>query len=172
MGLREELGYDTRSPNVLQRTVQRVAASRPGAYLFSKTARYVDRLALRVTGGRSTAAELMGGFAVLTLTTTGAKSGQPRTSALLGVPSDDGNLALVGTNFGQRATPAWFHNLRAHPEASVEYRKTVVPVRSREAEGEERERIVEAAEKLYVGFAAYQRRIDHRPIHVMVLEPR
>ena len=163
------LGYQPSPPNPLQRVVQRVAATRPGAWLFSKTARYVDRVALRLTKGRSTAAGWMAGLPVITLTTTGAKSGLQRTSALLGVP-DTGNLGLLGTNFGQASTPAWFHNLDAHPDASVEYRGMVVPVRAHEAEGDERERIVTAARSLYLGFAAYEQRIDGRPIHVMVLE--
>ena len=170
MDLCGRLGYELSQPNVLQRAVRQIAASRPGAWVFSKTARYLDRAVLRVTKGRTTAAGVIAGLPTISLTSTGAKSGKPRTSVLLGVPID-GNLGLVGTNFCQRSSPAWFHNLVAHPEASVEHRGTVVPVRAHEAEGEERDRIAARARELYVGYAAYERRIDHRPIHVMVLEP-
>ena len=52
------------------------------------------------------------------LTTKGAKSGEPRTVAVYGIPHPDG-LALIASNFGGAKHPAWYHNLKANPEATV-----------------------------------------------------
>ena len=52
------------------------------------------------------------------LTTTGAKSRQPRTVAIYGIPHPDG-LAVIASNFGGTKHPAWYHNLKAHPRATV-----------------------------------------------------
>lgn len=89
---------------------------------------------------------------------------------LLAIPSGD-NLAVIGTRFGQRNTPGWYFNLRAHPRAEVAYRGKTVDVAAREAEGEEREDIWARARQIYPGYEAYARRIRGRPIHIMLLEP-
>lgn len=52
------------------------------------------------------------------LTTTGARTGQPRTLPVLGLPDGD-RFVVIASNFGQRHNPAWYHNLRAHPQATV-----------------------------------------------------
>lgn len=58
------------------------------------------------------------GFRALMLHSTGARSGQPRTSPLLYIRDGD-DVALIGTNFGQPKHPGWTANLLAHPEAAV-----------------------------------------------------
>jgi deazaflavin-dependent oxidoreductase (nitroreductase family) len=89
---------------------------------------------------------------------------------LVGVPSGD-QIAVIGTRFGQPRTPGWYFNLRADPRAEVGYRGRTVPVVAREAEGDEREAVWARGCQIYAGYQAYARRLDHRQIHVIVLEP-
>jgi hypothetical protein len=94
--------------------MQRVASSRAGAWLFSKTLYPVDKVLFRMTGGRLTLPSLTAGVSVIMLTTNGAKSGKTRTMPLLGIPVGE-NLAIIGSNYGQKATPGWVYNLEADP---------------------------------------------------------
>ncbi|MGH9230996.1 MAG: nitroreductase/quinone reductase family protein [Acidimicrobiales bacterium] len=105
------------------------------------------------------------------MASTGARTGQRREVPLVGVPSGD-QIAVIGTRFGQPRTPGWYFNLRAEPRAEVGYRGRTVPVVAREAEGDEREAVWARGCQIYAGYQAYARRLDHRQIHVMVLEPR
>src|SRR3954466_7205590 len=104
MAVAADLGYSFRKPNLLQRSMQAFAGSRPGAWFFSKALRHLDTLVGKLSGGRTTIAELMAGLPVIDVTTTGRRSGQARTSHLVAVPHGE-TLALLGTNFGQSGTP-------------------------------------------------------------------
>jgi deazaflavin-dependent oxidoreductase (nitroreductase family) len=170
VGLIDELSYEIPTANRFQRFVWKVSASRPGAWLFAKTLHHVDRLVLRLSGQRVTVPGVLAGIPVLTLTTTGAHTGQRREVPLLGVPSGD-QIAVIGTRFGQPRTPGWYYNLRADPHADVGYRGRSVPVVAREADGDEREAVWARGCQIYAGYQAYARRIDQRKIHVMILEP-
>src|SRR3954462_11963418 len=99
-------------PDPIRRFLQRLPATRPGAWFFARTSHHLDRWTLQLSGGRYTLANLLTGIPVLTLTTTGARSGQPRSVPLLGFP-DGERIVLVASNFGQAHYPAWYHNLRA-----------------------------------------------------------
>lgn len=110
----------------------------------------------------------MAGIPVITVVTTGARTGQRRATPLLGVPAGD-DLAIIGTRFGQRGTPGWYYNIRASPAAEVSYRGKSVTVAAREAAGKEWQDIWERARKIYAGYEAYARRIQDRQIHIMVL---
>ena len=170
MTLAEQLGYAHKKPNLFQRANRRFARSSFGAWMFAHTLRYGDKVMAKYGKGR-TIPELVAGLPMVFVTSTGAKSGAKRTSALLAVPAGEG-LALIGTNFGQPKTPNWYYNLRKHPDAEVRYREKSVAVTAREvAPGPERQTILRAARKIYAGYAAYEARITDRPIHVMVLEP-
>jgi len=168
VGLQTELGYRVRPASAPQRAVQRCASTRPGAWLFAKTAHHLDGWALRLTRGRSTLAGVVAGIPVVTVTSTGRKSGRPRTVPLLGVPVAD-DLALVGTNFGQDALPAWYLNLTADPRGEVAYGDRVVAVTAREADAAEWEEVLRTAASIYPGYAAYRARITGRAIPVLVL---
>ena len=169
MTLAEQLDYAHTRPNLFQRAMRRFSKSTVGAWLFARTLRYCDALLLRFAHGR-TAPELLAGLPTVFVTTTGARSGEKRTSPLVAIPIDEG-LALVGTNFGQKATPAWYYNLRKHPDAEVRYHDRSVAVTAREVEaGELRDRIMRRARRIYAGYAAYEARITDRPIHVMRLD--
>jgi deazaflavin-dependent oxidoreductase (nitroreductase family) len=166
--LADELGYRHRRPNPAQRAVRRFASTRVGARLFSVVAPRVDRALARVGGGR-TVAEVAAGLPTVLVTTTGARTGRARTTPLAAIPDGDA-LALVGTNFGGPRAPAWYANLRAHPDAEVRYRGRGVRVRARAATAAEHARVMATAKRVYAGYAAYERRITGRTIPVLLLE--
>ena len=107
---------------------------------------------------------------MLLLDHVGAKSGRRRTSPL--VYAEDGNqLVLVASKGGHPRNPAWFHNLRANPDTTVQVGSERRRVHAREARPEERGRLWEKAVQTYGGYREYQRRTD-REIPLIVLEPR
>ena len=110
MGVLHDLGYEVKSANRLQRIMQAVASSRPGAWMFSKTLHQQDKVLFNATGGRLTVSSVLAGLPVVMVTTTGAKTGQSRTMPLLGIPVGD-DLAVIGSNYGQKNTPGWVYNL-------------------------------------------------------------
>lgn len=168
MSLVELLGYRHRPANAAHRAVQRVAATRPGSWVFAKASPPLDRWAFSVSDGRWTLASALAGLPVVLLTTTGARSGLPRTAPLVGIPHD-GDLAIIGSGYGQQPTPGWVHNLRAHPRAEVGYRGVRAPAVA--TAPDDPTPIWDAAIELYPGYAAYPRRAAHREIAVFVLRP-
>ena len=113
---------------------------------------------------------VLAGLPVLMVTTTGRKSGQPRTTPLIAPPVGD-TVALLGTNFGQANTPAWVLNLEADPHATVEYHNATKAVVARPATDAERDEIWQVADGVYGGYAKYQQRITGRQIRLFVLDP-
>jgi deazaflavin-dependent oxidoreductase (nitroreductase family) len=167
-GLVQDLDYKLPVPGAVQRAMWHISSSRPGAWLFARSMTQVDKLVLRMSRGQVTLAGAAAGIPVLTITTTGARSGLRRTTPLLGVPSG-GDIAVIGTNFGQPGTPGWYYNLRAQPRAEVTYRNRSVTAIAREADAEERQAILAQARKIYGGYEAHARRITGRQIPVMIL---
>lgn len=153
-----------------QRLVQRIAYSRPGVWLFSRTLHYIDLPLLRLTRGRVSVPTVLAGLPVITLTTTGAKSGMPRTMPVLGIPDGD-RFVVIASSWGRRKHPAWRHNLRAHPRATVSLAGRTGVYDARETAGEERDMFWRRAVALYPGFSAYERTAGKRRISVFVLEP-
>jgi deazaflavin-dependent oxidoreductase (nitroreductase family) len=86
-------------------------------------------------GGRFEGTEL------LLLTTTGAKSGEPRVAPLV-VFRVDGKLLIVAGYGGADVNPAWVHNLRAHPRAHVELATGALDVIARELDPSERDVVI------------------------------
>jgi deazaflavin-dependent oxidoreductase (nitroreductase family) len=129
----------------------------------------------RRTGGRL--GHSAPGFpTMLLLDHVGARSGQPRTTPLLYFthPDDPDDLVIVASYGGHPRHPAWFHNLRAHPDTTVQVRNEVRPVHARIATDEERVRLWPAAIATYRSFAGYQRRAEEvgRTIPFVVLTRR
>ena len=164
----QPITYD--QANVVQKVLRRFAASGPGAWLFARVLHRIDRPVHRLTRGRYTFASLLSGIPVVMLTTTGAKSGQPRTVPVLGIPAQ-GGVAIIASNFGQYRHPAWYYNLRGHPDAQVVVDGVHRRVRAVEADGERRAEIWQEGLRVYPGFGQYERRASHRRISVFVLEP-
>lgn len=170
MGVAADLGYEHRKPGALRMSMQRLGSTKAGAWMFSKTLMPADRVIRRLTRGRTTAPEVLAGLPVLFVTTTGRKSGQPRTAPLIAVPCGD-SLALLGTNFGQTSTPAWVFNLEADPSATVVYKDVELALRARPATDAERDEVWAASKAVYPGYDKYRERITGREIRIFVLEP-
>jgi deazaflavin-dependent oxidoreductase (nitroreductase family) len=107
---------------------------------------------------------------VLLLTTTGRKSGQPRTAPVVYLLDGD-RYVVIGSNAGNDKVPAWSLNLQAQPEAEVEIGPRRIAVRARVAAGEERAELWRKSNEQYAGFDDYEARTG-REIALFVLEPR
>jgi deazaflavin-dependent oxidoreductase (nitroreductase family) len=111
------------------------------------------------------------GAPVVLLTTTGAKSGQRRTTPLVH-STDDGRMHIYASAAGADKHPAWFHNLVANPQVTIEVREDGGIVereaRAEVLEGEARDRIWEAQKQRMPGFADYEAKTD-RVIPVIAL---
>jgi deazaflavin-dependent oxidoreductase (nitroreductase family) len=169
VGLADDLGYHLIKPNPFQRTMQSFGSSRPGAWLFSYLLRHLDDVVVRLSKGRTSTPRLLAGIPVLDVTTTGRKSGLPRTSHLIAVPYQ-GTLALLGTNFGQPTTPAWVLNLEADPRATVVHTGHTREVVARPATPEEQSGVLAASAQVYGGYLKYQQRITGRRLRIFLLE--
>jgi len=110
------------------------------------------------------------GTTILLLTTTGRVSGEPRVAPLIFRPDGDRSV-VVASKGGAPEHPGWYLNLEAHPEAEVQVKAEVIPVRMTVAEGAERERLWGLMTEVWPDYDAYQTRTE-RQIPVVVLEPR
>ena len=126
---------------------------------------------LRLSRGRHSLTSLLAGLPVVTVTTIGAKSGRPRSLPLVAIP-DGENVILIASNFGQKHHPAWYYNLRAHPEVQLTYEGRTVAYTAHETSGEGRERCWQRAVDLYSGYARYKERAGQRQIGVFLLTPQ
>jgi len=152
--------------------IKRIAATRAAAWLFSHILHHVDRPLLRLSRGRYSATGILTGLPVVTLTTTGARSGLARSLPLVGIEDGD-RVVLIASNYGRSHHPAWYHNLRANPEVTLSVRERTGAYIAREATASEREVYWRAAVAMYAGFAAYEQRAGRmaRRIPIMVLTP-
>ncbi len=108
------------------------------------------------------------GRQVLILTTTGAKSGEPRESPLA-YSRDGQNLVIVASMGGAPRNPAWYHNLVAHPRVKVEANGETFTAKARVVDPDERRRLYEQHAELHASFRDYEAR-THRVIPVIVLQ--
>ena len=162
--------YEYEATGVVRRAVRHAVTLAPVAWLSARLLPAVDRLGLRFTRGRFTFSAWLTGLPVVTLTTTGARSGVSRNHRVMGIPDGDG-LVVVAANFGQPANPAWYYNVRAFPDvvatlAGVERRYT-----ARELTGEERDGAFARALALNPGWSRFQDHASIRTIPVVRLEP-
>jgi deazaflavin-dependent oxidoreductase (nitroreductase family) len=123
----------------------------------------------KATGGRI-GGRVPGLPPILLLDHKGAKSGIERTSPLAYV-ADGSDLVIIASKGGYPKNPAWYYNLLAHPDTSVQVGKEIRPVHARVAEPSERDRLWKMANEAYKGFDGYQERTE-REIPIVVLEPR
>lgn len=120
----------------------------------------------RATGGNVTG--IFAGRPLMLLTTTGARSGQPRTSPLV-YTTDGDDLVIIASKGGAPSNPDWYHNLRANPLVTVELGEEQFQAMARVTEGDERKRLYDAQAALMPTFADYERGTS-REIPVVVLE--
>jgi deazaflavin-dependent oxidoreductase (nitroreductase family) len=138
---------------------------------FVKLAWVVHRGIHRLTGGRRGLWKPeVGKWGTMQLTTIGRKTGEER-NAILGYFEDGPNLVTMAMNGWAAPEPAWWLNLQAHPDATVEVKGGTQKVRGRAAQGEERDR-------LWATWRTYNEHLDgyatRRPTEtaIVVLEPR
>src|SRR6476620_8402590 len=120
---------------------------------------------------RANAGTVTGPFAgrpLLLLTTTGAKSGQSRTSPLV-YTTDGDRLVVIASKGGAPSSPDWYHNLVANPTVTVELPDETFTARATVAEGEERDRLFAAQAAMMPAFAKYEQKTE-RQIPAVLLE--
>jgi deazaflavin-dependent oxidoreductase (nitroreductase family) len=143
--------------------------------LFVRVAWVGHRALYRMTGGRFGLSQPVAGtrFGMLRLSTIGRRSGEPRV-AIIGYYEDGENLVTLAMNGWADTEPAWWLNLQAQPDTTVDLKDGPRDVHARAAEGEERDRLW-ATFHDYSGWAddidavATRRSIQTA---VVVLEPR
>jgi len=112
--------------------------------------------------------EAFEGRPLLLLHHKGAKTGTERVNPLVYLPVGD-DFAVFASKAGAPENPAWYHNLQAHPDTTIEVGTETIPVRARVAEGDERERIWEEQKRVNSNFAEYEQQTT-RAIPVVLLE--
>ena len=110
------------------------------------------------------------GRPLLLLTTTGARSGQRRTTPMMYIPDGD-RLLVIASNAGAPVHPDWYRNLVAYPEVTVEVGDEIFEAIAIVTEGPERQRLWIRVVELYPFFADHQAKVT-RQIPVIVLERR
>jgi deazaflavin-dependent oxidoreductase (nitroreductase family) len=135
----------------LGKRMERIAASRPGAWFYVNVAPHLDRALLRLTGGRLTTAPRVGFLEV-----KGAKSGVRRVTPLV-YTRDGKRVLLVASRGGDVKNPAWYHNVVANPEVRFSADGQSATYRARSATDEERPGLWEQCVRNYSGYAVYQK---------------
>ncbi|GAA1977902.1 nitroreductase/quinone reductase family protein [Amycolatopsis minnesotensis] len=130
---------------------------------------WADHRLHRLSKGRISLVALAG-LPSLRVTTTGRRSGLPRSTNLLYFPYLDG-FVLTGSNWGRSADPAWSHNLRAHPDAVVAVRGKEIAVVAAELKGEEYDAMWQRLLEFWPGYAM-ERAAAGRELPVFVLTRR
>jgi deazaflavin-dependent oxidoreductase (nitroreductase family) len=108
------------------------------------------------------------GSTILLLTTTGRKSGEPRTTPLI-YAQDGDRYVIVASKGGAPEHPGWYENLAKDPNVELQVKDEVFPARARTAEGDERERLWRKANGVWPHYDEYQTKTG-REIPVVVLE--
>ena len=134
-----------------------------------KTMNAAHRAVLKVSGGKvGWSASKM---PVLELTTTGRKSGQPRSVMLTSPVQEGDTFIVVASRGGDDQHPAWFLNLRDQPAVEVAWKgETKRPMRARVATAEERARLWPIITADHKNYAGYQTKTD-REIPLVLLSP-
>jgi deazaflavin-dependent oxidoreductase (nitroreductase family) len=107
------------------------------------------------------------GAPIVLLTTTGARTGTQRTTPLAFLPDGD-RIVVFASKAGAPTNPAWYHNLRAHPDVTVEVGGETKAMRALEVTGAERDRLFGEQKRRMPGFAEYEQKTT-RVIPVIAL---
>jgi deazaflavin-dependent oxidoreductase (nitroreductase family) len=132
----------------------------------------IDLALLRLTRGRVTLLSITG-LPNLFLTVPGRRTGQLRTTPLLGIPYE-GCFLIAGSNFGLSQTPGWVHNLRRVGRAEIRVGGRTQRVSVREVSGEERDHLYEVMTQTWPNYRRYAQRVRQtsgRTIGVFELRP-
>ena len=157
-----------RKPNPFQKLLHRFVMLRPVSAFFAPRVHWIDKTILKLTKGKYTASEILG-WNIVQVTTTGARTGQPRSVPLIGL-FDGEKIALIASSFGREHNPGWYYNLKVHPECDVEFNGRSGKYVARETIGEEYEYYWQLAMSFYAGYEKYRQCAAPRHIPVMILE--
>lgn len=141
--------------------------TRVGSVLGQKLAPCIDSFLIPRTNGRRST---MGTDKVGLVTTTGAKTGRPRTHPLALINDGDGLLAIA-SNYGRENHPGWSANLLAHPECAVELNGPPKPYRAELLAGDEWDAAWAIANDVYAGYENYRVACAHRKIRIFRFRP-
>lgn len=134
-----------------------------------KTMNRVHRLVLGATGGRL--GWRASGMPVIELTTTGRRSGQPRKTLLTSPYQEGSTIAIVASRGGDDRHPAWYLNVRDHPEVTASIGgKPAQRMLADTANPEDRARLWPLITADHSNYAGYQRKTS-RQIPVVLLRP-
>ncbi len=145
-------------------------ANKRGLYLGKRSTTIHVRL-YRWTNGR-VGGKLPGfpNVPIVLVDHVGAKSGKRRTSPLM-YHEDSGVVAVAASKAGEPTHPAWYHNLLAHPETTIQTGAHVRKVRARVASESERTQWWPRLVAKYPGYKFFQRRAKERQIPIVLFEP-
>ena len=156
-----------RHMGLYERTLEKVARMPVGDWYLKRVAPRLDPPLLRLTGGRISSVYPV---PVMLLTTTGAKTGQPRTLPLLYLTDGDA-IILIASNYGKTSHPAWYRNLVANPKVEVlAGKKSGTYTATEITDAVERERAWDLALDQYAGYRDYEGRAGDRTIPLVRLE--
>ncbi len=128
----------------------------------------VERVLARLSGDRVQLSSLL--VPSLVLTTTGARTGEPRETVLMYTPDGRGSAIVAGTSFARQRHPAWTYNLMANPDAVISVRGRRLAVHARGITGQDREAAWRRIEAQWPGYRAYEWE-SGRQVRLFVLRP-
>ena len=137
---------------------------------LSKYLHHIDAAVLKWSNDRLSPTTILTGLPVITLITTGAKSGKPRSVLLAGYPHGE-DIVLVASSFGSQNYPAWYYNLCANPQVQISLNGETRKYQAHIVDRRERERYWQLALAYYPGYLAYEQHSGDRDIPILVLEP-
>ena len=161
-------GEVSAKPNAFQKLLHRFFMLASVTAFFAPRIHRLDIVLLRLTDRKFSLVEILG-WPIVLVTTRGAKTNQPRSLPLVGI-FDEQSIALVASSFGRPKNPAWYYNLKTHPECFVSYKGRLNTYVARELEGAEYEKFWQLAVSYYAGYDKYKERAAPRRIPVMLLE--
>jgi deazaflavin-dependent oxidoreductase (nitroreductase family) len=153
----------------LKRRVTAFALTNAGTWFSSQVGARIDPWLLRASRGRVD--HTLGQIPIVLVTVRGARTRRERTVPLLYF-SDGQDVILIASSYGRAKFPAWYYNLKANPEVTLEARGRSAAYVAREAEGADRDHLFELAKLVYSGYNQYEQRTSGiRRIPVMRLSP-
>jgi deazaflavin-dependent oxidoreductase (nitroreductase family) len=167
MPLRRESPFRGRRLRLHEVLLERALMSPPGYQFVVRLAPRIDKVLIPRTNGRLSSAGI---DRVGLVTTTGAKSGLPRTQPLVLI-EDAGGLLAIGSNYGRPTHPGWSTNLLAHPECTVEFKTAPAQYRGELLTGADRASAWATATDFYAGYERYRVNCAPREIRIFRLRP-
>jgi deazaflavin-dependent oxidoreductase (nitroreductase family) len=165
--LRRESPIRGRRLRLDEALMERALMSPVGYRYLLNAAPPIDKVLIPRTHGRLSSAGI---DRVGLVTTTGAKSGSPRTQPLVLIDDSDGLLA-IGSNYGRPPHPAWSTNLLAHPECTVAFKGPPAQYRAELLNGDARAGAWAVATDFYAGYERYRASCAPREIRLFRLRP-